>query len=79
MQFVCEFCPLCFAEHKFVANELASLNDDVSSAHFVIADISKPANAIVREKQLKSGSRKKKLELIDARNSSWQDLYAELI
>jgi len=45
----------------------------------ISADISKPANAIVREKQLKSGSRKKKLELIDARNSSWQDLYAELI
>ncbi len=31
-----------------------------------------------REKQIKSGSRKKKLELIESINPHWKDLYAEL-
>ena len=33
--------------------------------------------AIVREKQIKAGSRKKKLELIDAFNPEWQDLFVD--
>jgi predicted GIY-YIG superfamily endonuclease len=36
-------------------------------------------NAIVREKQLKAGSRKKKLALIETTNPAWRDLYDELI
>jgi putative endonuclease len=36
-------------------------------------------NAITREKQLKAGSRKKKLGLIEAANPTWRDLYDELI
>ncbi|HYQ05634.1 MAG TPA: GIY-YIG nuclease family protein [Xanthobacteraceae bacterium] len=36
-------------------------------------------NAIVREKQLKAGSRKKKLALIEKTNPAWRDLYDELI
>jgi putative endonuclease len=36
-------------------------------------------NAIAREKQIKAGSRKKKLALIEAMNPNWQDLYEELI
>jgi putative endonuclease len=35
--------------------------------------------AITREKQIKAGSRKKKLKLIEAINPSWQDLYTEII
>ncbi len=31
--------------------------------------------AILREKQIKAGSRKKKLDLINSFNESWQDLY----
>lgn len=30
--------------------------------------------AIVREKQIKSGSRKKKVELIESKNQKWEDL-----
>ena len=34
--------------------------------------------AITREKQLKSGSRKKKIALIEERNPQWKDLWAEI-
>jgi putative endonuclease len=34
-----------------------------------------PAEAIKREKQLKAGSRKKKVELINKLNPEWKDLY----
>lgn len=35
-------------------------------------------DAITREKQLKAGSRKKKLALIEAMNPEWDDLYDTL-
>lgn len=35
-------------------------------------------SAIMREKQIKAGSRRKKLELIDAKNPDWKDLYDEV-
>ncbi|AIQ92213.1 putative endonuclease [Methylobacterium fujisawaense] len=34
--------------------------------------------AITREKQIKAGSRKKKLALIEAMNPDWNDLYPDL-
>ncbi|APT32676.1 hypothetical protein MCBMB27_03385 [Methylobacterium phyllosphaerae] len=34
--------------------------------------------AITREKQIKAGSRKKKLALIAAMNPDWNDLYPDL-
>ena len=34
--------------------------------------------AIFREKQIKAGSRKKKIELIVSMNSEWKDLFEEL-
>jgi putative endonuclease len=33
---------------------------------------------IAREKQIKGGSRKKKLELINSKNSDWKDLFEEI-
>lgn len=36
-------------------------------------------NAILREKQLKGGSRAKKLELIINSNPKWRDLYEDLV
>ena len=35
-------------------------------------------NAIAREKQIKGGSRRKKLALIEGMNPDWRDLYEEL-
>ena len=35
--------------------------------------------AIAREKQIKAGSRKKKLALIEALNPEWKDLYSDLV
>jgi putative endonuclease len=36
-------------------------------------------SAITREKQIKAGSRKRKLELIEVMNPEWQDLYETLL
>ncbi len=35
-------------------------------------------SAIAREKQIKGGSRQKKIELINSMNPEWKDLYEEL-
>ncbi|MEY9757333.1 putative GIY-YIG superfamily endonuclease [Bradyrhizobium yuanmingense] len=37
------------------------------------------SDAIVREKQIKVGSRAKKLALIESLNPNWDDLYETLI
>ena len=35
-------------------------------------------NAILREKQIKGGSRQKKIDLINSMNKAWRDLYEEI-
>ena len=35
--------------------------------------------AIAREKQLKAGSRQKKIRLIESSNPQWRDLYADIV
>ena len=35
--------------------------------------------AILREKQIKSGSRKRKLDLIETMNPDWRDLYEDIL
>ncbi len=37
-----------------------------------------PENAILREKQLKGGSRAKKNQLVESMNPEWRDLYEEI-
>ena len=37
-----------------------------------------PENAILREKQIKAGSRQKKIDLINAINGEWLDLYMKI-
>ena len=37
-----------------------------------------PLAAIAREKQIKAGSRKKKIELIERLNPEWRDLYDDI-
>jgi len=37
-----------------------------------------PENAILREKKIKTGSRQKKIDLINSFNGKWQDLYDEI-
>ena len=39
---------------------------------------SNPRSAIAREKQIKAGSRQKKIDLINGLNPEWRDLYEEL-
>jgi len=36
-------------------------------------------SALAREKQIKAGSRQKKIELIDSFNPKWKDLYEEIL
>ena len=36
-------------------------------------------SAILREKQIKAGSRDKKINLIDAMNPHWEDLYEHIL
>jgi predicted GIY-YIG superfamily endonuclease len=35
--------------------------------------------AITREKQLKAGSRQRKIDLIEAKNLEWRDLYPDIL
>jgi putative endonuclease len=46
----------------------------------VYYEVGDDVNAVIaREKQIKGGSRKKKVELINSLNPEWKDLYAEII
>ncbi|NEQ39421.1 MAG: GIY-YIG nuclease family protein [Okeania sp. SIO3I5] len=38
-----------------------------------------PSEAIAREKQIKAGSRQKKINLINSINLEWKDLYPEIV
>jgi putative endonuclease len=46
----------------------------------VYYEIGNDVNAVIaREKQIKGGSRKKKIELINSLNPEWNDLYEEIL
>ena len=46
----------------------------------VYYEVGEDVNAVIaREKQIKGGSRKKKVDLINSANPAWKDLYEEII
>lgn len=47
----------------------------LAMTHKLVIDIE---NAIIREKQIKAGSRQRKVQLINQMNREWRDLHEEL-
>ena len=66
------------AEHKnkLVEGFTSKYGVDKLGYYEVYGDVK---SAIEREKQIKSGSRKKKLELIEGVNPEWNDLYESIV
>jgi putative endonuclease len=65
-------------EHKFA--DVPSFTQKYGCKHLVYYELIEDMySAISREKQLKGGSRKKKLALIERMNPYWEDLYCRLI
>jgi len=64
-------------EHR--EKRLPGFTKQYNVTHLVYFEVFEDAwQAIEREKQLKAGSRKKKLDLVNARNPAWRDLYDEI-
>ncbi len=62
-------------KQKFVKSSTSKYNVDKLVYYEVFDDI---YNAITGEKQIKAGSRQKKIDLINSMNESWKDLYDEI-
>ena len=62
-------------KQKFVKSFTSKYNVDKLVYYEVFDDI---YNAITREKQIKAGSRQKKIDLINSMNPTWKDLYEEI-
>jgi putative endonuclease len=64
-------------EHKTKLVEGFTKNYNISKLvyHEIFRDVE---SAIMREKQIKGGSRNKKIELVNKMNPEWRDLYYEL-
>lgn len=63
-------------KHQFIKGFTSKYNVNKLVYFELFNDIK---TAIAREKQIKSGSRKKKIDLIAKNNSEFRDLYGELI
>jgi putative endonuclease len=65
-------------EHK---NSLGSIfTKKYNIQKLVYYEVGEDVNAVIaREKQIKGGSRKKKIELISSKNPEWKDLYEEIL
>jgi putative endonuclease len=61
--------------HKLIAGFTSRYNVDKLVYYEVFDDT---YDAISREKQIKGGSRQKKIDLINSTNPKWRDLYDEL-
>ena len=62
-------------KQKFVKSFTSKYNIDKLVYYEAFDDI---YNAITREKQIKAGSRQKKIDLINRRNEKWADLYEKI-
>ena len=62
-------------KRKFVKSFTSKYNVDKLVYYEAFDDI---YNAITREKQIKAGSRQKKIDLINNTNESWADLYEKI-
>ena len=62
-------------KNKMVEGFTKKYNVDKLVFYEVYEDVN---SAIAREKQIKSGSRAKKIKLIEDMNTGWNDLYEEL-
>lgn len=63
-------------KNKFFDGYTKNYNVDKLGYYEIFNDVN---YAIAREKQLKAGNRKKKLELIEVNNPNWVDLYYDII
>ena len=64
-------------EHKTNLHEGFTSRYDVNK--LVYYEVSNnPESAILREKQIKKGPRRRKLQLIDSFNPEWKDLYRDI-
>ena len=68
----------CIYEHKnkFCKGFTKKYNVDKLVYYEIFID---PESAINREKQIKAGSRKKKVLLIESMNTEWLDLYSSIV
>ena len=62
-------------KEKLVAGFTTKYNVTKLVYYEVLQDIE---NAILREKQIKAGSRQKKIDMVNSMNSAWLDLYEGL-
>ena len=60
---------------KFVSGFTGKYNVTKLVYYEILED---PENAILREKQIKAGSRQKKIDLINGFNKEWNELYDQL-
>jgi putative endonuclease len=63
-------------KNKLVKGFTAKYNINKLIYYEVFSDV---RDAIYREKQIKSWSRKKKIEMVEKFNPEWKDLYEEII
>lgn len=63
-------------EHKNATDGFTAKYDCKLLVYYEIFD--EMTDAIAREKQIKGGSRKKKITLIESMNPDWQDLYDDI-
>lgn len=64
-------------EHKEKTNKLSFTSKYNLDKLVYFETYTDPENAIKREKQLKAGSRQKKIDLIEKENPDWEDISEE--